>query len=68
MAGYKGIPEHETVTVALGVRGSRRLDPTLHMQVLELWATENKACWTSTRQRADSKKKEGIPGPQRAVR
>ena len=43
MAGYKGIPEHDTVTVALGARSSRRLDPTLHMQVLELWATENTA-------------------------
>jgi hypothetical protein len=43
MAGYKDIPEHDTVTVALGARGSRRLDPALHMQVLELWATENPA-------------------------
>ena len=43
MAGYKNIHEHDTVTVALGARGSRKLDDTLHMQVLELWATENKA-------------------------
>ena len=40
MAGYKAIPEYETVTVAKGARGTRRLDHTLHMQVLELWATE----------------------------
>ena len=41
MAGYKDTPEHDTVTVALGARGSRKLDRILHMQVLELWATEN---------------------------
>jgi hypothetical protein len=41
MAGYKDIQEHDTVTVALGARGSRKLDHVLHMQVLELWATEN---------------------------
>ena len=43
MAGYKDVLEHDTVTVALGARGSRKLDRVMHMQVLELWATENKA-------------------------
>ena len=41
MAGYKDVLEHDTVTVALGAHGSRKLDHVLHMQVLELWATEN---------------------------
>ena len=43
MAGYKDMLEHDTVTVALGARGSRMLTHVQHMQVLELWATENTA-------------------------
>ena len=42
MAGYKVIA-HETVTVVIGARGSHKLDHALHMQVIELWVTENKA-------------------------
>ena len=38
MAGYKAIPEYESVTVPKGARGARKLDRTLHMQMLELWA------------------------------
>ena len=41
MAGYKPIPEYESVTVAKGARDARKLDRTLHMQVLELWATRS---------------------------
>ena len=42
MAGYKDIPEYAAVAVAKGARGTRRLDRDLHMQLLELWATEIK--------------------------
>ena len=41
MAGYKVTPEYDSVTVAKGARGTRKLDRTLHMQMLELLATRS---------------------------
>ena len=43
MAGCKAVPAHETVTLAKGKRLPYKLSRTMHMQVLELWATEKKA-------------------------
>ena len=43
MAGFVPMKEHDTITEAKGARSTMKLSTTIFTQVMELWATENKA-------------------------
>ena len=42
MVGYRDVPEYDTKTVAKGARHTIELSEALHLQVLEIFAVENK--------------------------